>query len=778
MSKIITIIVLFFTLIANAQIVSIPDANFKAKLLSASSSNAIASTEAPVYNAITSTWSVGTYTSIDTNSDGQIQISEAILIKYINVKCFGCGNPQKITSLVGIQDFLSLEYFNCGGNLLGNLSAPLNISNPSIRYFNCSTNLIQSINVINLPNIIDFDCSHNSLNDPDVSSLTNLIRFNCSHNPLYSINISGLTQLEGLDCSWGFVMTTFDVSTNPNLKKIECQQSPIETVDFQNLTSLKFLNASDTSLQSFSFPIFSNPSTASEFSFSGCQSLEFINTKNGSYNSFIMDISGCTNLKYICKDENEGLNILQDAQTNNFQVGSYCSFVPGGNYNTITGKATYDNENDGCDSNDSIFKFLKIGMTNGLATGGTFTNAVGNYNFYTQLGNFTITPQLENPNYFTVSPTAAVVNFANNNNNTATQNFCITPNGVHTDVEVVFAPIDAARPGFDATYLVVFKNKGNQIVSGTIATTFNDNTLDFVSSTIPATAVATGQLTWDYVNLAPFENRSFYVTFNINSPTETPAVNIDDVLVFSTQITPLIDDIPSDNTFIFNQTVVGSFDPNEIICLEGATANASQIGEYLHYIVLFENTGTYQADNVVVKLEINPAQFDVNSLQELSASHPVYTRISNNTVEFIFENCLLASGPPSGGHGHVPFKMKTKQNLLPNDAVLNKANIYFDYNAPIITNDAETTFTLLNQDGFNRDNSVSITPNPTNSVININNKTTIKTIELYDIQGRLLQTQLLNSNTTTLDISEKANGIYFLKVKTAIGQKVEKIIKE
>jgi hypothetical protein len=44
------------------------------------------------------------------------------------------------------------------------------------------------------------------------------------------------------------------------------------------------------------------------------------------------------------------------------------------------------------------------------------------------------------------------------------------------------------------------------------------------------------------------------------------------------------------------------------------------------------------------------------------------------------------------------------------------------------------------------------------------------------MQGRILQTML--GNQKVLDISDKANGIYFLKITTEKGSKVEKIIKE
>jgi hypothetical protein len=49
---------------------------------------------------------------------------------------------------------------------------------------------------------------------------------------------------------------------------------------------------------------------------------------------------------------------------------------------------------------------------------------------------------------------------------------------------------------------------------------------------------------------------------------------------------------------------------------------------------------------------------------------------------------------------------------------------------------------------------------------------------LFDVQGRLLQTALEHNKTTTLDISNQANGVYYLKVITEIGSSVEKIVKE
>jgi hypothetical protein len=51
-------------------------------------------------------------------------------------------------------------------------------------------------------------------------------------------------------------------------------------------------------------------------------------------------------------------------------------------------------------------------------------------------------------------------------------------------------------------------------------------------------------------------------------------------------------------------------------------------------------------------------------------------------------------------------------------------------------------------------------------------------MELYDIQGRLLQSAAVNDSNVKLDLTQRASGMYFVKVKTEAGAKVEKIVKE
>lgn len=69
-------------------------------------------------------------------------------------------------------------------------------------------------------------------------------------------------------------------------------------------------------------------------------------------------------------------------------------------------------------------------------------------------------------------------------------------------------------------------------------------------------------------------------------------------------------------------------------------------------------------------------------------------------------------------------------------------------------------------------------PNPVKDILNIkiNNDTTINSIQVYDIPGRLVLEK--NSNFTQIDISSMARGLFFVRIETEIGVLTKKIIKQ
>jgi uncharacterized repeat protein (TIGR01451 family) len=350
---------------------------------------------------------------------------------------------------------------------------------------------------------------------------------------------------------------------------------------------------------------------------------------------------------------------------------------------------------------------------------------------------------------------------------------------LHSDLEVAVLPFGIpARPGFDARYKIIYKNKGTQTQSGIINFTFNDSVLDFVSATPAVTSQANNSLTWDFTNLLPLETREIVFIMNVNSPMETPAVNAGDVLNYTATITGLTDETPLDNVATLNQTVVNSFDPNDKTCLEGNSITPSMVGKFVHYLIRFENTGTFAAQNVVIRDIIDTNKFDFSSLIPLNASHAFTTKISNgNKVEFIFENINLPFDD-ANNDGYVLFKIKTKPTLVLNDSFSNSASIYFDFNFPIVTDPAVTTVRALGNTDFDFNTVFSLSPVPAKNSLTITTKQAVRmsSISIYNTLGQLIQVH--TNPTETLDVSGLQAGSYFLNIISDKGTASGKFIKE
>lgn len=775
--KKIVLFLFFITTIAHSQIVNIPDANFKAKLLQADVTNNIASNVNPNN---TSTWNI--YTKVDTNLDGEIQYSEAQAIVYLNIDGTSSVNGG-IQSLQGLEAFVNLKWLRSSYNQI--TTVDLSVC-PQLEYFYASNSGIVNLGLTNCSNLQTLNCGYNSISSVDFTQCPSLRNLVIRNNLLTSLNLDTNQQIESIVAFYNAI-TNFQIQ-DKDLRTLHIGFNQLSNLQLVNLPFLYRVQAQNNNLTSVDFSTIAfqyepnnlPQANVLDISVNNNVNLNHINLKNGYPNINISLSSGNLNntQQYICVDDNDTYEYY--FTTPNPIANTYCSFTPGGSFNTVSGITQFDFDNNGCDSNDIPVPFLGFEVNlNGVTTNSSvFTNNLGNYALFTsQQGVYELIPNLENPSYFTISPNPAVVNIPVIDDSTTTQNFCITANGVHPDLEIVIAPIIPARPGFEAEYQIVYKNKGNQVMSQVYGVNFfyNQNLMSFVSATQTPSSIVSGGMSWDFANLMPLESRSINVVMLINAPTATNPVNIGDVLQFTSSIMPMAgDELTTDNLFQFNQTVVGSYDPNDITCIEGDVVAPSYIGEYMHYVINFENTGTAAAENVVVKIEVNPNDFDINSLRILESSHNATIKITNNILEIIFQTIML----DTGGHGNVLLKVKSKENLVTNDIVTKSAKIYFDYNFPILTNDANTTFQVLSNSIPTKDVAISLYPNPTSSMVNIKAENTIKSTELYDVQGRLIQINKADSNEVVLDISTYNSGIYFIKVTTDVGSQIKKIVKE
>ena len=512
--------------------------------------------------------------------------------------------------------------------------------------------------------------------------------------------------------------------------------------------------------------------------------LRFISLKNGiTQNVPEVDLSNDNQGLTICIDSFEQPTIINgspfgwDVPTNH-NFTNYCTLTPNGTFNTLTGKALFDNDSNGCSVTDTNASNVLIKSTIGTTNTITLSNSAGNYTQYLGLGNYTNSVILENPTYFTAAPSTFTSDFTTYNN-IQNQDICLVSNGNFNDLDITIIPLNSARPGFNSKYKLLLRNKGTTTLSGNFSLNYNNNKVSYVSSSINPANTTSTTLSWNFNNLTTFNDFEIVVEFNVNAPTDPNPVNGGDVLTYSSSIgNTFTEQTATDNSFTLNQVVVNAYDPNDKTCLEGTIVTPDKIGKYVNYIIRFENTGSANATNVIIKDIINLGRFDINSIIPLDSSHPYRMTITgSNRVEFFFENINLPFSPSDSRYGYIAFKIKLKSNLVVGNTFSNVANIYFDYNAPIVTNSYTTT--IQNTLGLQENellNTISVYPNPVKDMLHFQTKENVLKIEIYDVAGRIVSSKSIIENK--LNLSELKVGNYFLKVYTEKGIMHTKIIKE
>ena len=633
-------------------------------------------------------------------------------------------------------------------------------------YINLNSVGVGVFNIVGInefPNLVYFYMQDANLYDINLHGLQHLEIFNVTYSSLQYIYLSDLPALKRL-LVWYNHLATLDVHELTSLELLDCHNNYITSLDASNLIHL-------TSLQC------------------GGNRMTYINIKNGSVESLNdgigqSDSSGNPCLKFICADENQIDNV--QLYINNMWppnqpvvVNTYCSFVPGGIYYTVSGTNRLDINSNGCDSNDLIIPYLKLQVNDGTTTDYIYSNLNGFYSVPVLAGAYTLTPVLENLPGYSISPASINVNFPT----TASpdiENLCITPITAVNDLEITIVPTSIAIPGFDSYYEIVYRNKGTESLSGTVNLSFDDSKMDFNNSVPSPNNIMPNNLSWNFTNLNPFETRAIGVEFSINTSTNIPPVISGDILTYNATIeTTATDATPNDNTFTLNDPVFNSHDPNDKKCLEGTLVTPNVVGDYVHYVIRFENTGTTNAHNIVVKDIIDTSKFDISTLVPLSGSDSFITHIShNNRVEFIFENINLPFDD-ANNDGYIAFKIKTKPSLVVGDTFSNSANIYFDYNFPVVTNNAVSTIQLLNTDDFESNKFFTLSPIPAADVLHITSKENkiISSVSVYNTLGQLIQVS--TNPTENIDVSNLQTGNYIVKItfdegKTAVAKFIKK----
>ncbi|WP_298901587.1 T9SS type A sorting domain-containing protein [uncultured Psychroserpens sp.] len=343
------------------------------------------------------------------------------------------------------------------------------------------------------------------------------------------------------------------------------------------------------------------------------------------------------------------------------------------------------------------------------------------------------------------------------------------------------------RPGFTHTNYLYLENLGfTTIASGTVEFTIDPQmVLNNTFSVNPAytiTTTTTG-FTVDFVNLQPGDVET--IGISIMCPA---SVALGDIVTNTADyITDNNDLVPVNNYSTLSEVVVGSWDPNDKMESHGPTVvydDFAASDEYLYYTIRFQNLGTAAATFVRIEDALNN-QLDETTFQMLRSSHDYVVTRSGANLEWYFDaiNLPAEQDNDEGSRGFVYFKIKPKPGYAIGDIIPNTAAIYFDFNAPVITNRFDTEFVEFALSVSEIDiTSFDVFPNPAKDKVtirlNTNNFENI-TVEFIDIQGKqILKQDISEGSSMDINTSNLQSGMYFVKLHTATKSLVKKLVIE
>jgi Leucine-rich repeat (LRR) protein len=188
-------------------------------------------------------------------------------------------------------------------------------------------------------------------------------------------------------------------------------------------------------------------------------------------------------------------------------------------------------------------------------------------------------------------------------------------------------------------------------------------------------------------NVADFGILSYDSSFNFNILVDTTAALGSQICIQVSISTPSTEINYNNNLLSQCFTVVGSFDPNDKTAFPNSTLDISG-DRWLTYLIRFQNTGTASAEHIFITDTLS-ASLDWSTFNLLSYSHQPLTQVYNDgLVKFSFPHINLPDSNTNepASHGYVQYKIRAKDSLAIGSTIENTANIFFDFNAPVITN--------------------------------------------------------------------------------------------
>lgn len=318
----------------------------------------------------------------------------------------------------------------------------------------------------------------------------------------------------------------------------------------------------------------------------------------------------------------------------------------------------------------SVVSFAPLGIMSG-------TDATGYYHQYLYSGAWSVSASEVVPYVVSIAPATRDVTLADLEESTDQDFAVVLQTNVH-DLEVHIAAGDP-HPGFSNPLWITYHNNGTVVMDGTVSLTHDPQ--QSVQASNPAPTTVNGNtLIWDFAQLGIGETRSVALTM-YSPPTIAPGTAV----LQTAQVLPQATDAtPANNQAVVHSVQTAALDPNYKAADPAWLDPSEAASTRLTYTIHFQNTGTYMATQVIVTDTLS-SSLDPTTFQFLGSSHTCTWFVHNGVLRFTFDgiNLLDSSSNEPESHGYLQFSIMPSATVQ--WPVANIANIYFDFNAPVIT---------------------------------------------------------------------------------------------
>ncbi|MFN8393676.1 MAG: hypothetical protein U0176_03280 [Bacteroidia bacterium] len=330
-----------------------------------------------------------------------------------------------------------------------------------------------------------------------------------------------------------------------------------------------------------------------------------------------------------------------------------------------------------------------------LANGGAYyawTGANGRYGMGLAAGSYAITEVASSPFYASTCLPGGAYNVTLSNTVYPNADFADSVSLICSDLTVDLGSSALRRCG-TSLGAFTFCNEGSYPDSNVVVVITLNDSITIDSTPVPYISLGSNQYQFNVGNLMPGQCGTIPLYLGIGCDTIGTVYCMNAVIsgTYATECDT------SNNHSTHCGNLVAAFDPNEKIV---AAQNGSgwvreddiDANDVLNYQINFQNLGSSYAIDVVVRDTID-AQLRIETLDVGAGSAPFTYAIVGNVITFTFDNILLpaASVDELGSHGFVKYSIEQQPGHGPGTEIRNRASIYFDAEAPVLTNQTVNT---------------------------------------------------------------------------------------